>query len=169
MSIRHRHARIEDALRDATDTQHVVIGDGALDSVADVFERSFAQRPATVVADENTFRVAGAAVNRALDEDTRDVVHPFVFPAQPTLRADYENIAALVNALREHDAIPVAVGSGTINDIVKRAAFECERPYMIVATAASMDGYTSFGASITKDGHARSSQTSRCWRRRPST
>jgi glycerol-1-phosphate dehydrogenase [NAD(P)+] len=46
----------------------------------------------------------------------------------------------------------VAVGSGTINDIVKRASFECDRPYMTVATAASMDGYASFGASITNDG-----------------
>jgi len=39
-----------------------------------------------------------------------------------------------------------------LNDIVKRASEECDRNYMNVATAASMDGYTSFGASITKDG-----------------
>ena len=54
--------------------------------------------------------------------------------------------------MREHDAIPIAVGSGTVNDIVKRAAHECDRPYLCVGTAASMDGYTSFGASISKDG-----------------
>jgi glycerol-1-phosphate dehydrogenase [NAD(P)+] len=46
----------------------------------------------------------------------------------------------------------VAVGSGTLNDIVKRSSHECERPYMCVGTAASMDGYTAFGASIEKDG-----------------
>ena len=57
-----------------------------------------------------------------------------------------------VLGLREHEAIPVAVGSGTINDIVKRSAHERERPCMCVATAASMDGYTAFGASIEKDG-----------------
>jgi hypothetical protein len=71
---------------------------------------------------------------------------------RPTLHADYENVKALTQALSGHQAIPVAVGSGTINDIVKRASHESERPYMAVGTAASMDGYTSFGASITKDG-----------------
>ena len=66
--------------------------------------------------------------------------------------------------MREHDAIPVAVGSGTLNDIVKRSSHECERPYMCVGTAASMDGYTAFGASIEKDGLK---QTLSCPPRRP--
>src|SRR5262249_32716387 len=43
-------------------------------------------------------------------------------------------------------------GSGTLNDITKLAAHRAGRPYMCVGTAASMDGYTSFGAAITKDG-----------------
>ena len=75
-----------------------------------------------------------------------------MFPAEPPLYAEYSNIEKLGDSLREHDAIPVAVGSGTLNDIVKRSAHECERPYMCVGTAASMDGYTAFGASIEKDG-----------------
>jgi glycerol-1-phosphate dehydrogenase [NAD(P)+] len=44
------------------------------------------------------------------------------------------------------------VASGTLNDIVKRACGELDIEYMCVATAASMDGYASYGASITKDG-----------------
>jgi glycerol-1-phosphate dehydrogenase [NAD(P)+] len=48
--------------------------------------------------------------------------------------------------------VPVAVGSGTVNDLVKRSSEELGLRYMVVGTAASMDGYTSFGASITKDG-----------------
>ena len=39
--------------------------------------------------------------------------------------------------------MPVAVGSGVMNDLVKHAAFALGRPYLCVATAASMDGYTS--------------------------
>lgn len=144
--------RIRDALGEATQTQQVVIGDGALDRVADVFETTFGDSATVVVADENTFDVAGESITRELGAGGREVLEPFVFPGQPTLHADYENIKALARALHEHNATPVAVGSGTINDIVKRASHECERPYMTVATAASMDGYTSFGASITKDG-----------------
>src|SRR5439155_23935228 len=49
--------------------------------------------------------------------------------------------------------------SGTLNDLTKLAAHRLSRPYMVVATAASMDGYTAFGASITANG---SKQTFDC-------
>jgi glycerol-1-phosphate dehydrogenase [NAD(P)+] len=145
-------SRIGEALREATDTQQVVIGEDVLDSVADVFERSFGGSAAVVIGDENTFEVAGTTVSRRLEASGREVIDPFVFSGRPALHADYENIKTLTDSLRAHRGIPVAVGSGTVNDIVKRASHECDRPYMNVATAASMDGYTSFGASITKDG-----------------
>lgn len=143
--------KINAALRDATDTREVLIGPGALASVAEVFEKGFGGRKAVVVSDENEFAVAGEEAQRRLEEAGRETVRPYVFPGKPTLYADYDNVQVLVEALRVHDAIPVAVGSGTLNDIVKRAAHECGRPYMNVATAASMDGYTAFGASIEKD------------------
>jgi glycerol-1-phosphate dehydrogenase [NAD(P)+] len=139
------------ALREATDTRHVNVGVGAIASVPDVFLEGFGDSPAAVVADGTTFEVAGREVQRRLEGAGRTTTEPCVFPAEP-LYAEYTNVEKLRDTLREHDAIPVAVGSGTINDIVKRAAHECERPYMCVATAASMDGYTAFGASIEKDG-----------------
>jgi glycerol-1-phosphate dehydrogenase [NAD(P)+] len=144
--------RIEAALRDATDTQNLNIGAGALASVPGVFLESFGDSPAVVVADGNTFEVAGKEVRRRLERAGHAMIESYVFPAEPPLYAEYENIEKLRGSLREHDTIPVAVGSGTINDIVKRSAHECERPYMCVTTAASMDGYTAFGASIEKDG-----------------
>ncbi len=147
--------RIEKALEGATDTQSVSIGEGVLGTVADLYAQSFGDRPAVVVGDENTFAVAGREVQGHLEAAGRELREPYVFPGTPTLYAEYGNIEALIASLREHDAIPVAVGSGSLNDIAKRAAFECERPYMSVATAASMDGYTAFGAAITKDGYKR--------------
>jgi glycerol-1-phosphate dehydrogenase [NAD(P)+] len=144
--------RIEAALRGATDTQIVNIGAGALASIPSVFLERFGDRHAVIVADRNTFEVAGREVRRRLERAGHTATESYVFPAEPPLYAEYSNIERLRDSLREHDAIPVAVGSGTINDIVKRSAHECERPYMCVATAASMDGYTAFGASIEKDG-----------------
>ncbi len=144
--------RIRAALRDATDTEEVVIAAGVLGSVGEVFDRTFGDSAAVVVADENTFAVAGEEVRRRLAATGRVSADPYVFPGRPTLRAEYGNITTLAGWLRTHDAVPVAVGSGTLNDIVKRAAHECDRPYLTVPTAASVDGYTSFGASITKDG-----------------
>ena len=144
--------RIDTALQEATDTRDVVIQAGALASVPDVFRKNFGDSTAVVVADDNTFGVAGREVQRRLEEAGFTTIEPYVFPAEPPLYAEYSNIEKLGDSLREHDALPVAVGSGTLNDIVKRSAHECERPYMCVGTAASMDGYTAFGASIEKDG-----------------
>lgn len=145
--------RISSALRDATDTQDVVIGPGVLRAVDDIFGQSFGDQAAVVVADENTWRVAGKQVQQHLDEAGRTTAEPYVFPPNTFVYAEYGNIEKLREALRAHDAVPVAVGSGSLNDIVKRAAYELERPYMNIATAASMDGYTAFGAAITKEGY----------------
>ena len=144
--------RIKAALEEATDTRDVNIEAGALASVPEVFRENFGEGPIVIVADGNTFEVAGREVQRRLQEAGYTMMEPYVFPAEPPLYAEYSNIEKLSSSLREHDAIPVAVGSGTLNDIVKRSSHECERSYMCVGTAASMDGYTAFGASIEKDG-----------------
>ena len=144
--------KIQSALQGATDTQNVTIGTDVLSSVNDLFTESFGDAKAVVVTDENEFDVAGKEVQRVLEEAGRETVEPYVFSSHPTLYAEYSNIEKLIESLREHNAIPIAVGSGTLNDIVKRASYECERPYMNVATAASMDGYTAFGASIEYEG-----------------
>jgi glycerol-1-phosphate dehydrogenase [NAD(P)+] len=143
--------RINAALRGASDTRCVVIGPGALAAVDATFAQCFEQQPAVVVADENTMAAAGQVVDERLRAG-RAVVAPIVFPGTPPLYADYQNVLALEGRLREVDAIPVVVGSGTLNDLTKLAAHCTGRPYMCVGTAASMDGYTSFGAAITKDG-----------------
>jgi glycerol-1-phosphate dehydrogenase [NAD(P)+] len=145
--------RISTALRDATDTEAVEIGPGVLDRVDQVFGQLFGDRQAIVVADDNTWRVAGAQVHEHLEKAGRNPRMPYRFPENTFVYADYTNIEVLRDSLREHDAIPIAVGSGSLNDIVKRAAGELERGYMNVGTAASMDGYTAFGAAITVEGY----------------
>ena len=145
---------VDAALEEASDTRDVRIAPGALSSVAEVFEENFGRdATAVVVADGNTFGISGEEVQQLLQGAGIETVEPYVFPARPTLYADYGNVLKLAEALAGHGAIPVAVGSGTLNDVAKRAAHEHERPYMCVGTAASMDGYTAFGGSIEKDGY----------------
>lgn len=144
--------RINGALRQASDTHCLVIGAGALASVDATFAECFAEQPAVVVADEKTFAVAGQAVRAHLQRAGRVVEEPIVFPGSPLLYADFDNVLTLEGKLRAHNAIPVVVGSGTLNDITKLGAHRAGRQYMCVGTAASMDGYTAFGAAITKDG-----------------
>ncbi len=146
------YTRINQALRNATDTQRVAIGAGELAFADNIFTVSFGDRPAVIVADTTTFALAGKVVHERLVSAGCSVVPPFIFPAEPPLYADYRSVVELEQSLRAHNAVPVAVGSGTLNDITKLAAHHCHRPYMVVGTAASMDGYTAFGAAITRDG-----------------
>ncbi|HWD43375.1 MAG TPA: sn-glycerol-1-phosphate dehydrogenase [Actinomycetota bacterium] len=145
--------RIEAALADASDTEQVVIGPGAVGAVAEVFGRTFGERTAVVVADATTWRVAGDRVQRTLEAAGRATGAPYRFPPDTFVEATYGNVERLRASFATHHAVPVAVGSGSLNDLVKRAAHEVGRPYLSVATAASMDGYTAFGAAITRDGH----------------
>ena len=143
---------IERALQTSTDTRAVIAAPEAISQVADAYRATFGDRAAVVIGDERTMAVAGDAVLAGLKAGGVELVEPYVFPGDPELYAKYENIETLRDALRDVDAVPVAVGSGTLNDIVKRAAGELGREYLVVCTAASMDGYTAFGSSIAVDG-----------------
>jgi glycerol-1-phosphate dehydrogenase [NAD(P)+] len=151
--------RIDAALRDASDTHHLLIGTGVLNDVGNVLEQAFGQQPAVVVADDNTYAVAGQAVDERLRSAEWTVEEPLVFPGitcppdrVPPLYASFENVLALEEKLRTTSAVPIVVGSGTLNDITKLAAYRAGRHYLCVATAASVDGYTAFGAAITRNG-----------------
>ncbi|HTL27665.1 MAG TPA: sn-glycerol-1-phosphate dehydrogenase, partial [Tepidisphaeraceae bacterium] len=137
----------------ARDTRELEIGPGVLPKTADAFRRQFANQRAVVIGDTNTMRVAGNAVAKMLGDS-----QPFVFE-DSDLYAEHRFVERLQDFLATRDAIPVAVGSGTINDVTKLAAHRHKRPYLCVTTAASMDGYTAYGASITYKG---SKQTFDC-------
>lgn len=144
---------IAEALQASTDTKDVLIGRGVLAEVPSAFTKTFGQRAAQVVGDERTMAAAGRAVHEALAAAGVPVLEPFVFPGEPELYAKYENVELLRDAIAGQDAVVVAVGAGTLNDIAKRACSELGQPYAVVGTAASMDGYTAFGASIAVGGY----------------
>lgn len=145
---------IDKALSTATDTREFIVGDGALARSAEVFARRFPGASAIIVADETTWRVCGAEVRASLCSAGVNCLEPFILPAEPPPAATYENLVAVQEAIasRGESARAVAVGSGTVNDLCKCASDRLKRPYMCIATAASVDGYASFGAPITKDG-----------------
>ncbi len=143
--------RIAAALKTADTTRNLHMGSGLLSSISDFFQQSFGDQPAVIVADKNTYDAAGRAVQEHLHSSPTTVLDPFIFD-EPDFYAEYRHVTRLQAFLSENRAIPIAVGSGTINDLTKLAAFLCQRQYITLATAASMDGYTAYGASISREG-----------------
>lgn len=143
---------LKQALQHVKTTKDVLIGQQVLKQVPELFRRRFGQQAAVIVADENTYAAAGARAKQIMEEAGIKMHDPLVFPGQPTLHADYQRVLEVEEFLRPLDAVPIAVGSGTVNDLTKLASHRLGRKYMVIGTAASMDGYTAFGASITKEG-----------------
>ncbi len=143
---------IDNALSHAHDTRSVVIERGAHNQLPDQIRSFFSDDAVFLVADENTYRAAGEDVTRALADGGISLSGELIFPGLPRLKPDILNVQKVQQALEMNQAVPLVVGSGTLNDIVKLAAHRVGRAYLAVGTAASMDGYTSFAAAITHEG-----------------
>ncbi len=81
--------------------------------------------------------------------DSKPAGRTFLLPAHP--HADDQTVRRLVDILGDFAGV-CAIGSGTINDIAKRACTEVDLPYVAIGTAASMNGYASGIAAILSNG-----------------
>jgi len=126
----------------------LVLQKGAVEMVAQEFGKQFPGKKPIVVADTNTWSVCGKRVAAQFPE-----CGYFIFDGDEVY-ADDKHVDVVCGLLeKDADLTAVAVGSGTLNDLCKRASFVCgKRPYMCVATAPSVDGFTSNGAAITDHG-----------------
>ncbi len=143
---------ITTALSHATETKVFEVGVDALSRLPAIIRDLGIEERVVIVADENTYAAAGDRLEQILRNASIALEETILYPGRPVLQAEYEHIVELRERLRPVDALPIAVGSGTINDLVKRSVWELGRRYLSVGTAVSMDGYTSAGAAIVKDG-----------------
>lgn len=119
-------------------------------SIKEVLSRQGFGRRLLLVCDDDTWKAAGEAIKAQLQTSYEVIGHSLGRTPHPTLSRCEEIIAAG----REVDGL-ISVGSGTINDITKYAATQLGKSYISVATAASMNGYTSASASLIANGFKR--------------
>lgn len=81
----------------------------------------------------------------------RKKVTKVIFTGKEVLVPNEEAVAAVTKNLGGANLI-IGIGSGVIQDLCKYVAFENNLPYFIVASAPSMDGYTSSGAAMILGG-----------------
>jgi len=101
----------------------------------------------TLVADQNTYPALGGKVEEALRQEgyKMDVVQLSGDPVKP-------NEIAIVQAMLPADLrnrLYLAVGSGTINDVVRFTSHRLRLPFISLPTAPSVDGFASSASSIT--------------------
>lgn len=95
-----------------------------------------------VVSDNNTYEVCGKKVISILEKQDFSVSY-YTFSSTGFLVPDEKALGSLLVEIPSDTEVILGVGSGTINDLCRMISYKCHIPYVIVATAPSMDGYAS--------------------------
>jgi len=124
-----------------------VVAAGAINSIGEVIARHGLGKKLLLVCDDAIWRAAGQSVSERLSHDYS--VEILSLGAQ--VHATVSNARSVQQRVTLCDGL-IAVGSGTVNDVAKYAAAMADKPYLCVATAASMNGYSSASASLMDGG-----------------
>jgi glycerol-1-phosphate dehydrogenase [NAD(P)+] len=108
-----------------------------------------------LVVDTNTYEAAGRLVEESLSKGKVQAHTTFIVPnAIGDVIADEVSIVQLLLDIQQYQPqVVIAVGSGTLHDIVRYAAYTSSLPFISVPTAPSVDGFNSRGAPIIIRGY----------------
>lgn len=136
----------------AVSMRRVVIEDGALDGISG-WLREEGLRSVLLVADARTMVAAGARLASLLEVGgIRVDVCRIADGIHGDLIADEDAVAQVMVALSPEVSAVLAVGSGTLHDIVRFVCHRSGRAFVSVPTAASVDGFVSTGAPLVLRG-----------------
>ena len=127
----------------------LVVGKGVINKLP-MIAKKYNAKSAFILADKNTFAVAGETVLNLLEKEEIKC-SKYVFKSGD-LEPDEKTVGSAVMHFNNACDVIVAIGSGVINDIAKILADISGKKYIIVATAPSMDGYASESSSMSMDG-----------------
>lgn len=131
-------------------TRETYVGVNAKEHLTKFVADSHLGQKVLIVGDKNTFTVAGESLSEYLSERGLKVsIEVFITPHGKNLHAEQELGDKMAKEIRGKFDFAVAVGSGTINDLVKYACDKAEVPYISYPTAPSMNGYTSPIAALS--------------------
>ena len=130
----------------------MAIRKGAIEELPKMAE-PFKDGKILVVFDNNTYKVAGKKAVELLKDNGFNVKELLFDTGNDILIPDEKTLGRIVQEQDLDVKLMVAVGSGVINDSVKFVTSRTGLPYIIVATAPSMDGYVADGAPIISQGY----------------
>jgi glycerol-1-phosphate dehydrogenase [NAD(P)+] len=138
--------------RHTVPTEHFLLDPEAVERMADAASTCVPYPEYLVVADERTYDVAGRAIEDALKKRDATVSRLIVPDRDGQSPVTDDKTRDWILSRAPSTEMYVAVGSGVINDLTKWVAHERNKPFMTLATAASMNGYASANVSATVEG-----------------
>lgn len=132
------------------DIQAIRVGSGVIQELPGIL-RDLGASHIFLVTDNYTYEAAGRQVEQLLDQAGLPY-HKRVFQTETPLVPNEYALGSVLAAMTSQDDMLLAVGSGTLNDVTKYVSARTGIPYVIAATAPSMDGYASTVAPTILDG-----------------
>lgn len=129
----------------------IYIGKGLIPRIPDYIAKRGLGKNCVLVADDNTYRVAGADVEKAL-LDAGFTVIPCVIHREGDMLPDDLSCGEVLLSITRETEFLIAVGSGTVTDTTRINAERTGLPFVSVGTAPSMDGYASAVAPLLHRG-----------------
>lgn len=125
------------------ETAFSVIESGCLKNIRRYMRKYNLKGYTVAVYDENTYK---ATADRHPDTDLEIILNP------ENLHANEHGVELLLKQLPQNTQVLIAVGSGTIHDIVRYCAYQKGIDFVSCPTAASVDGFCSSVAAMTWNG-----------------
>ena len=128
-------------------TKYVVVEEEATRKLPQIIEK-LGYKNILIIADTNTYKVAGGKVNESLDKSKLNIKN-FVFNTlENDLVPNEEAVGKILVHAQKGLEVIIAIGTGTLNDLAKFVSYQLNIPSIVVATAPSMDGFASTGAAL---------------------
>lgn len=125
------------------ETEFCIIESGCLKYIEKYLKKYNLIGFTTAVYDENTYK---ATLGKHPEVDSSIILSP------DNLHADEHGVNILSKKIPKQTKILIAVGSGTIHDIVRYCAYKNKIDFVSCPTAASVDGFCSSVAAMTWHG-----------------
>ena len=122
---------------------HYIFEPGAIGKIPALLTQLGYTKP-YLISDTHTHEIAGKQVEDVLRKaQIRFTSHVLTSPENGDLAADEHALGSIAMANDKEADILISVGTGTINDLGRYFSYITGRPFMLVATAPSMDGLVS--------------------------
>lgn len=121
--------------------KEIAAGSGITAETGEILKRNGFGKNLLLVADENTIAAASGVTDALKTFNLKTKIY------RDLREATVGEVEAIKGLLKEVDGV-ISVGTGSLNDICRKAAAETDKPLCIFATAASMDGFASYNAPL---------------------
>ena len=132
-------------------TQDIYVGSGLIGSIPGYIAARGLGTHCVLVADNNTYEIAGRRVSQTLKAAGFKVIE-CVIVREGKMEPDERAVGEVLLSIQPETEFLVAVGSGSVTDTTRVNAQRTGLPFVSVGTAPSMDGYTSAIAPLKFKG-----------------